>query len=100
MTDGDIDEICPICHDNYDETNHQTKLECDHNFHTTCIIKWFRTPTNEGACPMCRGRPEKGMTRMNIRQRCTYLRRRARAKLAPVALKRRVEKTTHNRTCH
>jgi len=30
-------------------------LECDHRFHTECILKWFRS--KQDTCPLCREHP-------------------------------------------
>lgn len=92
-TDQGEAEMCPICHGDYnEESTPKVTLECNHSFHTGCIIRWFRTPINEGTCPMCRGVPVCGTSRMCMAQRCSYLRRRARAKNAPKDLKKRVER--------
>lgn len=76
--------MCQICLDDRDAP--ATTLECGHEFHTTCIIQWFRGPSN--ACPMCRAAPATVLAFPDVMQRATLLRRKARAKTAPAALKR------------
>ena len=41
---------CAICHDPL-ETDKYTIPECNHEYHTNCIITWFRTGKN--TCPLC-----------------------------------------------
>ena len=45
-------EICAICHENL-ESNTHTLTECNHTFHTNCIMTWFRAPTGNNKCPLC-----------------------------------------------
>ncbi len=40
---------CSICLDTV--TGEETKLECNHTFHKTCIQTWFQTKQE---CPICR----------------------------------------------
>ena len=45
---------CSIC---LDTINNDLKLDCGHDFHKSCIDKWFETQTNEDhilTCPLCR----------------------------------------------
>lgn len=46
-------ELCAICHENIDLPNSSIyKLpECNHCYHTNCIMTWFRTGKN--TCPLC-----------------------------------------------
>jgi hypothetical protein len=32
-------------------------LECGHSFHTSCIVRWFRTAEHATGCPVCRAEP-------------------------------------------
>ena len=49
-------EVCPICLDNLNN-NHIHKLsECNHTFHSNCLIVWLR---NNSDCPLCRGTTNK-----------------------------------------
>lgn len=49
------EKTCGIClgglHDN------KYTLDCDHEFHTSCIISWFRQQRSKGRCPICRESP-------------------------------------------
>lgn len=53
---SDVDEsnLCCICFREmaYDDSH---TLECDHRFHTECVIKWFRS--KQDTCPLCRKQP-------------------------------------------
>jgi hypothetical protein len=48
----DYDNLCPICYDQI-EVNTSYTLECNHKFHTDCIVKWLRSEHSN--CPMCNG---------------------------------------------
>ena len=55
--DGDIQstslvENCSICLDNLNSNPTHELSECNHKFHSSCLISWLRV--NNG-CPMCRG---------------------------------------------
>lgn len=54
--------VCSICFDNIDSNdvydniendnnNREFTLECNHKFHTKCIMSWFRT--GKPNCPLC-----------------------------------------------
>tara|TARA_Y100001970_G_C14259451_1_gene878599 strand:- start:1646 stop:2161 length:516 start_codon:yes stop_codon:yes gene_type:complete len=45
-------DICAICHENL-ESETYTLPECNHTFHTNCIMTWFRAPTGSNKCPLC-----------------------------------------------
>ena len=45
-------DICCICHENL-ESETYTLPECNHTFHTNCIMTWFRAPTGNNKCPLC-----------------------------------------------
>ena len=51
--ENDFQEICTICQDVLDNGEEQIHrlTECQHAFHTNCIITWFRTGQNN--CPCC-----------------------------------------------
>ena len=48
---NDSNDICAICHDNLGGDNIYTLPECNHKFHTNCIMTWFRAKHN--TCPLC-----------------------------------------------
>lgn len=77
---------CTICLEHITENNHV--LDCGHNFHTTCIIKWFRSDHNQ--CPNCRKPPEDHLSWPDSMERYTMLRSRSRSRTAPKRLKRAV----------
>ena len=45
------EEICPICHENYEKDMNCQLTPCQHKFHAWCFSKWFTMRQN---CPMCR----------------------------------------------
>jgi len=48
------EEICSICHDNFDNNKYEIP-ECNHKFHSGCIIEWYRTGNIR--CPYCNSTP-------------------------------------------
>ena len=59
-----IEHVCSICLDNLNNNKElHTLQECNHQFHSSCLITWLRI--NNG-CPMCRGIDER---QHNFRQR-------------------------------
>ena len=61
-------------------------LNCEHTFHTGCIMTWFRSGGT--TCPLCRDTdPDHSLCYLNCKARATFLRRRARNKKAPKSLK-------------
>ena len=47
-------DICMICHENYDNSLCYTLPECNHKYHVNCIITWFRN--GDSKCPYCGNR--------------------------------------------
>lgn len=47
------EDICSICYEILDKTEEKQFwiLECNHKFHTFCIMKWFRN--DNSSCPLC-----------------------------------------------
>ena len=46
------ENICSICYEELNnEDNNIHTLECNHCYHSSCIIKWFRNGNNN--CPLC-----------------------------------------------
>ena len=91
---GATERQCVICTESCEEHENTFTLECGHQFHTGCIVSWFRTEGSSGSCPLCR---QGGGTSLNslgfqdALSRCTFLRRRARSRNAPHTLKRAVD---------
>ena len=50
-------DVCAICLSPLDNDSDNYSLECNHKFHTKCIMKWFRK-SNNGACPCCMDAPK------------------------------------------
>lgn len=54
MEDDSIENKCVICLNNINISDKENyKLECNHIYHTKCIMNWFRTASSSGRCPMC-----------------------------------------------
>jgi hypothetical protein len=53
--DADEKEICSICFSKMSSEDSHALEECDHRFHTKCILKWFRS--KQETCPLCREHP-------------------------------------------
>lgn len=49
----DYDNLCPICYDQIEGNSGYTLEECNHKFHTQCIVRWLRSEHSN--CPMCNG---------------------------------------------
>ena len=44
--------LCAICLSNIEDNDESYTLNCNHSFHTKCIIEWFRI-SSKGNCPCC-----------------------------------------------
>jgi len=55
FSDDDADEICSICCSKMKAEDSHILEECEHKFHTACILKWFRS--KQETCPLCREQP-------------------------------------------
>ena len=56
LEEVDIDcneNSCVICYEPIFEKNIYTIKECNHDFHSNCLLDWFRTSKNT-SCPYCR----------------------------------------------
>jgi len=49
------EDICSICHDKFDNDKYIIP-ECNHIFHTSCMIQWYRTGNIR--CPYCNSTPD------------------------------------------
>jgi hypothetical protein len=46
-------EVCSICYEALSEKSIYEIKECNHIFHSDCLIQWFRSG-NKSSCPNCR----------------------------------------------
>lgn len=86
-------ETCVICTEELGE-NACSLDGCTHRYHNECIIRWFRAGHKE--CPQCRHVEIPRF--VNMKDRVTLLRRKARRKDAPKELKRIVDKIKEKET--
>jgi len=63
------EEKCVICQEEIADTNEPLHIlpECNHCFHTNCIISWFRSGNNN--CPCC---GDKGVNNKKDKRRRRY----------------------------
>ena len=54
-------DICSICHETLDGDIY-TLPECNHKYHSNCIITWFRT--GKKSCPLCNNLGINNLTQM------------------------------------
>ncbi|KAL6599608.1 hypothetical protein ACP70R_045745 [Stipagrostis hirtigluma subsp. patula] len=47
---SDNEDDCPICLEEYHFENPKIELQCNHNFHLSCIYEWME---RSQACPVC-----------------------------------------------
>ena len=48
----DSEEMCCICMDNFKKDSLVIKLPCSHQYHSSCIKKWFQDSSNK--CCICK----------------------------------------------
>ena len=93
-------DICAICHEEMKEDLY-TLPECNHTFHTNCIMTWFRMKQTNNKCPLCNNEGINcisGIDKTHWRaqhlalENYKTLRIQARKKDAPKQLKKMVEK--------
>lgn len=84
------EETCLICMESIDDSLHWS-LECNHKFHTECIIQWFRRGND--TCPSCRDQGNiDALDHQDSFARASYLRKEASKKRCPPELKKLIEK--------
>ena len=87
---------CVICLERLDSKPIYSLPECNHTFHQNCIMHWFRQGNFK--CPLCNAtgalytQRDDHMAWYRDREKYKVLRRFARKKNAPTALKKCVEK--------
>jgi len=47
----DSQKECPICLEEFKPDDEVYKLECNHNYHKSCLDTWF---VRQNSCPMCK----------------------------------------------
>jgi len=117
------DNICIICHDLLNTAPTYTLPECKHQYHTHCIITWFRhrksvewsgsynTTETDGRCPHCgnTGINNSTLHGGNYYSRCRFLTQKehelykinkeyGRKKNAPEAMKKEIDKLSIKET--
>ena len=74
--DQEGESICIICQENINNSQCYTLPECQHKFHTHCIVTWFRSQqvniydvTNStSACPLCGNKGINNITEPNLKR--------------------------------
>lgn len=84
-----MDNICAICCEEIGcEDNVYTIPECGHEYHTDCIIKWFRQSKSGSSCPYCRSEPiDQSFNSITTNSGYQFNRKFANRKDAPTSLK-------------
>lgn len=90
------EEICSICIEDLNNEPCYCLSGCNHQFHTRCIVNWFRQSGAQTPCPICRNNTVDESAKQ-IPGYCLYERGKellkiARRKDAPKDLKRKVER--------
>lgn len=69
-----IGNQCAICLDEIQENNRIITLDCNHFFHTNCILRWY---SENSTCPICRHRnvneEDQHNTHINIQMSLNHL---------------------------
>ena len=91
---------CAICLEtiNSNDSSQSYKIDCNHEFHTDCIMKWFRLGNSN--CPLCNDSPNENTnavlssygTSLYIDERFKVIKNISRKKDAPEALKKHMDK--------
>mmetsp|Transcript_16699 Transcript_16699/g.29252 ORF Transcript_16699/g.29252 Transcript_16699/m.29252 type:complete len:183 (+) Transcript_16699:588-1136(+) len=50
IDEGESDDVCPTCLEEYTKENPKITLECQHTFHLSCIYEWLE---RSAFCPIC-----------------------------------------------
>lgn len=89
--ENDNENLCSICLENINNEQCYTLPECNHCFHTNCIIHWFRMGNTN--CPYCNnsGINVSSFKGRYSKERYKLLRQASRKKNAPQQLKNIVD---------
>jgi len=52
LPDADVDPVCPVCLEGFENGEHVRALPCSHLYHRKCIDPWLQTASN--SCPICK----------------------------------------------
>jgi hypothetical protein len=82
-------KICSICQEELISNSKTYKLECNHEFHTECIMTWFRSSNqNHSKCPTCRDDTQVQLDPVDAKTRFEKLLQYAKQTLHPSTLKK------------
>ena len=93
-------EICAICQENLGSETYVLP-ECNHIFHTNCIMTWFRLKATNNKCPLCNNAGINHLsevdnlsqqTKLTAAENYKKMRTFSRRKDAPKELKNKVKK--------
>ena len=90
-------EKCGICQELLSNKQSYKLSPCNHEFHTECIVQWFRLDNN--SCPYCRDDgyiPYESIYNSSKNWKITFLRNYSRRKNAPKILKKFVKDLKNN----
>ena len=97
--DNDYDNLCGICHEKFDTEQCYTLPECNHKYHTNCIITWFRNGYQN--CPHCNNNPTNLYSNFgNTKLTLSTIRNFSRNKKSPKYLKSYFNKLNKYRNKH
>lgn len=95
---GDAEDNCAICYETLEGGEQTYLLECEHKFHVSCIMKWFRNKKSN--CPLCNDTQEYNNLCRYERIECIkLLKQMTRRKNCPPRLKtinQTIKKTTED----
>ena len=86
------DNMCSICYEQFDENNLEYTLECNHKFHNSCIINWFRLGNSN--CPLCNDKT-LDISKMNYKTKIgtiKQIKQLGRRKNCPINIKKKLDK--------
>lgn len=90
------EELCSICIEDLNNEPCYCLPGCNHQFHTRCVINWFRQSGAQTPCPICRDNTLDESTKQipayYLYERSKELIKIARKKDAPKELKRKAER--------